>query len=178
MIIKERLKSLAQVHEFLDVLMHYGVIKGNCAYPTEKDIKSAAVEGVFYSIGSNCIRVYRYGDPISTPSTNDGVYTWDEYVNLVLKPKSTIPTDEDGVDRGAKYRKTIYNNLGESLSGVDIYDMAEVLDIRCNAQFHAWKKVTMAGQRGSKGFIQDMDEAINSIERAKRIWLNKNQSKE
>ena len=48
---------------------------------------------------------------------------------------------------------------------LDLYRIAEQLGIENHAQFHAWKKITCAGKRGSKSTIQDIQEAIDSLQR-------------
>ena len=49
---------------------------------------------------------------------------------------------------------------------VDLYDVAAAYGVTCNARFHAMKKIAMAGQRGVKGVVQDLEEAAASIARA------------
>jgi len=49
---------------------------------------------------------------------------------------------------------------------IDVYDVLEVFDVHCPARQHALKKVLFAGLRGKCDTIQDLDEAIQSLQRA------------
>lgn len=49
---------------------------------------------------------------------------------------------------------------------LDVYDIANGYGVICPARVHALKKILLAGQRGDKGTIQDLQEAIHSLERA------------
>lgn len=55
----------------------------------------------------------------------------------------------------------------------DLYDIAEAYNVKSNPQFHAMKKTIMAGQRGDKGVIQDIDEAIQALQRWKEMEQGK-----
>ena len=52
---------------------------------------------------------------------------------------------------------------------VDVYDVLVAFNVTCPATQHAIKKLLCAGKRGAKGTHQDLDEAIQAIERAKEI---------
>ena len=52
---------------------------------------------------------------------------------------------------------------------LDVYDVLKAFDITCPAVQHAVKKLLKAGKRGYKDKVQDLDEAILSIERAKEL---------
>lgn len=49
---------------------------------------------------------------------------------------------------------------------VDVYDVLKAFNVVNPAMSHAIKKMLAPGQRGAKDMIQDMKEAIQSIERA------------
>jgi hypothetical protein len=49
---------------------------------------------------------------------------------------------------------------------VDVYDVLKAFNVVNPAMSHAIKKMLAPGQRGAKDVIQDMKEAIQSIERA------------
>ena len=49
---------------------------------------------------------------------------------------------------------------------VDVYDVLSAYNVTCPATAHAIKKLLMPGQRGAKDAVQDLREAIASIERA------------
>ena len=73
-------------------------------------------------------------------------------------------------DRGSKYHRTITQTLPgdtHSLSvTVDVYDVLKAFSVTCPATQHAIKKLLCPGQRGSKSAVQDLREAIGSIERS------------
>jgi len=52
---------------------------------------------------------------------------------------------------------------------IDVYDVLKAFEVTCPAMQHAIKKCLMAGKRGSKDAVQDMNEAIQSIERSKEL---------
>lgn len=52
---------------------------------------------------------------------------------------------------------------------IDVYDVLRVYDVRCGARQHAIKKILMAGQRGVKDAVQDLQEARDAIDRAIQI---------
>ena len=66
----------------------------------------------------------------------------------------------------SRYRKKIRTG-DDGLS--DLYDIAEAYAVKSNPQFHAFKKTIMAGQRGDKGVLQDIDEAIQALQRWKEM---------
>lgn len=52
---------------------------------------------------------------------------------------------------------------------IDVYDVLKAFEVTCPAMQHAIKKCLMAGKRGAKDAVQDMNEAIQSIERSKEL---------
>lgn len=48
----------------------------------------------------------------------------------------------------------------------DVYDVIKAFGVTNPATAHAVKKLLCAGQRGVKGSVQDLQEAITAIERA------------
>lgn len=48
----------------------------------------------------------------------------------------------------------------------DVYSVLAAFEVDCPARQHAIKKLLMPGQRGAKGEIQDLDEALVSVSRA------------
>ncbi len=60
----------------------------------------------------------------------------------------------------SKYDKRIRSET------VDVYDVLEAFDVRCPALQHAIKKLLMPGDRGSKGTVEDLEEAAQSVQRA------------
>lgn len=67
------------------------------------------------------------------------------------------------IDRGDKYRKTI--TVGKDGKS-DLYDVLNSFGVTCSARQHAIKKLMMAGSRGSKDALTDLQEAGRSVERA------------
>jgi hypothetical protein len=61
------------------------------------------------------------------------------------------------------YDKTFKSNT------IDIYDILVAYKVDCPATAHAIKKLLMAGQRGHKDRLQDLNEASDSIKRAIRL---------
>lgn len=58
------------------------------------------------------------------------------------------------------YKRTIH---GASL---DIYDILVAYGVTCPARQHAIKKLLVAGGRGAKGVVQDLEEAAQALSRA------------
>lgn len=52
---------------------------------------------------------------------------------------------------------------------IDLYAIAEAFGVKSNPQFHAMKKIMMAGERGHKSLVQDIDEAIQASQRWKEM---------
>lgn len=61
-----------------------------------------------------------------------------------------------------KYQKRLRNNIA-----IDVYAVLDAFKVENPAVQHAIKKMLCAGQRGYKDYEQDLDEAIQSLERAK-----------
>jgi hypothetical protein len=49
---------------------------------------------------------------------------------------------------------------------IDVYDVIDAFDVTNPAIAHAIKKLLAAGKRGSKGWEQDLEEALESIHKA------------
>ena len=65
------------------------------------------------------------------------------------------------VDRGEKYFKNI---IGSREGKIDVYGVAHTFGLSAG-RYHALKKLLCAGERGSKGVVQDLEEAITAIQR-------------
>ena len=74
--------------------------------------------------------------------------------------KRTVPHDEAN-----KYLREIKPGVF-----VDIYDTLEAFNVKSHALAHAAKKILNPGIRGSKGYEQDLNEAIDSIKRELEIY--------
>lgn len=64
----------------------------------------------------------------------------------------------------SKYSRLI-GSIGKQVE-VDVYDVLKAFRVTCPARQHAIKKLLAAGQRGSKPEKQDLQEAIDSINRS------------
>lgn len=62
--------------------------------------------------------------------------------------------------RKSKYDKVIRGQV------IDVYDVINAYEITNPALQHAVKKALMPGQRGGKSVVQDLEEAIHSLQRA------------
>lgn len=49
---------------------------------------------------------------------------------------------------------------------IDVYDVLDAFECGCSASEHAVKKLLMAGNRGAKDRLQDLSEALQSVQRA------------
>lgn len=65
----------------------------------------------------------------------------------------------------SRYEKEFISMDGRVFSA-DVYSVLAAFGVRCPAIQHAIKKLLMPGQRGSKGEMQDLDEALASVSRA------------
>jgi hypothetical protein len=52
---------------------------------------------------------------------------------------------------------------------IDVYDVLKAFNVTCPATQHAIKKMLMAGERGHKDKQTDLNEAIQSLQRAKEL---------
>lgn len=67
-----------------------------------------------------------------------------------------------------KYEREIANASKEAIY-VDVYDVLMAYEVKNPALAHAIKKMLCTGIRGYKDFNQDIDEAIQALERAKEL---------
>ena len=67
-----------------------------------------------------------------------------------------------------KYERQIRNRSKEAIY-VDVYDVLVAFGVINPALQHAIKKMLCTGIRGYKDFNQDIDEAIQALERAKEL---------
>lgn len=80
-------------------------------------------------------------------------------IRAVASYRGKVDNAPVGVTGTNKYMKKIKKGVE-----VDVYDVLEAYDVS-HAIGHAVKKLLMAGQRGNKCYIEDLSEAIQSIER-------------
>jgi hypothetical protein len=74
---------------------------------------------------------------------------------------------------GRKYFRTIRGQLyfiskegEECIQKIDVYGVIETFGLTCPARQHALKKILLAGERGKKDTIDDLEEARDAIMRA------------
>ena len=80
------------------------------------------------------------------------------------------------VDNTNKYSRKIKTVVADGIDYdvyVDVYDVLTAFDVTNHALAHALKKMLAPGKRGVKDTLQDMREAIQSIERAIQIEAGK-----
>lgn len=63
----------------------------------------------------------------------------------------------------------------QNLNIIDVYRVLELFDVQSHAVGHAVKKLLCSGGRGSKDYLQDIQEAIDSLQR--EIEMKKEDSK-
>ena len=73
------------------------------------------------------------------------------------------------VDAGIKYWVEI---IGAKNNKMDVYSVCDSFELN-SACSHAIKKVLMAGRRGQKGELQDIQEAITALQRHEEIIKSK-----
>jgi hypothetical protein len=78
-------------------------------------------------------------------------------------PLETKPTT--GIDMN-KYQRKLTNPKGSDIV-IDVYDVLNAFDVSNPATAHAIKKLLCTGTRGAKDWETDLQEAIDSLERAK-----------
>ena len=62
-----------------------------------------------------------------------------------------------------------YNRSLRSGATLDVYDVLDAFKVENPAVQHALKKMLCSGSRGYKDYQQDIQEAIDSLERAKKF---------
>ena len=72
------------------------------------------------------------------------------------------PTPYESTMKQNKYSKDLRDG-----TKIDVYDILDAFNVENPAVAHAIKKMLCAGLRGYKDFNQDIEEAIESLERAK-----------
>lgn len=98
-------------------------------------------------------------------------------INHVTTPNLSEELEEmamNTIPKGSEYAKVEFgkiNKYNKPCKGItiDVYDVLKAFEVTCPAMQHAIKKCLMAGKRGAKDAVQDMNEAIQSIERSKEL---------
>lgn len=93
--------------------------------------------------------------------------------NMNAEQAKEWPTEErintigQNGNTGAHYMNNYSRKLREETGSIDVYDVLDAFRIENPALAHAIKKLLAAGDRGVKSWEQDLQEAIDSLERAK-----------
>lgn len=74
---------------------------------------------------------------------------------------------------GNKYDRTIHGKYGTGKCTVDVYRVLDAFDTGSAEIDHAVKKLLCAGSRGAKDKLQDLQEAIQSIQAAIDLMKDK-----
>lgn len=86
------------------------------------------------------------------------------YKSIFNTNRARLPIIIDKVNMENKhshYKKDVSN-----LKFVDVYRVLDLFEVTHPAVQHAAKKVLCAGQRGAKDWVKDIQEAIDSLQRA------------
>lgn len=80
------------------------------------------------------------------------------------------------MEHANKYLRTVKCNAGQVTNAgsnylvkIDVYNVLTAFEVVNPAIAHAVKKLLCAGLRGYKDYNQDINEAIQSLERAKEL---------
>ena len=107
-----------------------------------------------------------------TESNNPMDITYHPHQNPQYDPKDVAFKKEEKMN---KYQRLIngkpFIDDDGTLDGlkIDVYDVLKAFNVTNPATQHAIKKLLASGQRGYKDTQQDLDEAIQSIQRAKEL---------
>ena len=95
---------------------------------------------------------------------------WVAQARRIIRSSDRIPSK---YERSIKGKRVSVNGdkcgYGEEHYMVDVYDVLVAFDVKNPALQHAIKKMLCTGIRGYKDFNQDIDEAIQALERAKEL---------
>jgi hypothetical protein len=98
---------------------------------------------------------------IGTTCDRNKPFLYDETQNIKNWHKPT-ESSNDPVSSPNKYIRVLRGG-----TTLDVYDVLDAFKVDNPAVQHALKKMLCAGSRGHKDYMQDIQEAIDSLERAK-----------
>lgn len=75
---------------------------------------------------------------------------------------------DDDVSKGEPHMSKYDRDLRERSGCIDVYDVLDAFDVSNPATAHAIKKLLCTGTRGLKDWETDLQEAIDSLEQAKK----------
>lgn len=106
----------------------------------------------------------------------EGVRDTPRYRRLMEKVKMPhcehfVPMDSDCPKCGSQEKEQVWNLYLKECpySHIDVYRVLNIFEVHDHAIGHAVKKLLCAGKRGSKDKRQDIQEAINALERWKEM---------
>lgn len=111
---------------------------------------------------------FSVGSVVNMCEHDEIVYTSSQYVEAIEKE---VPELKDVRN---KYDVQIVGKDGVKTT-VDVYRVLNAFDVHDAATQHAIKKLLAAGKRGHKDYVQDLKEAIASIELAIIEWEQENE---
>lgn len=111
---------------------------------------------------------FSVGSVVNMCEHEEIVYTSSQYVDAIEKE---VPELKDVRN---KYDVQIVGKDGVKTT-VDVYRVLNAFDVHDAATQHAIKKLLAAGKRGHKDYVQDLKEAIASIELAIIEWEHENE---
>ena len=100
----------------------------------------------------------------------------DDRINNIGLNRTTEDTghyEQAEKPQGNKYDRTIHGKYGTGKCTVDVYRVLDAFDTGNPAIDHAVKKLLCAGNRGAKDKLQDLQEAIQSIQAAIDLMKDK-----
>ena len=110
---------------------------------------------------------FSVGSVVNMCENDEIVYTRSQYVEAIEKEVPELS------DVRNKYDVQIVGKDGVKTT-VDVYRVLNAFDVHDAATQHAIKKLLAAGKRGHKDYVQDLKEAIASIELAIIEWEQTN----
>ena len=110
---------------------------------------------------------FSVGSVVNMCEHDEIVYTSNQYVEAIEKEVPELK------DVRSKYDVQIIGKDGVKTT-VDVYRVLNAFDVHDAATQHAIKKLLAAGKRGHKDYVQDLKEAIASIELAILEWEQTN----
>ena len=110
---------------------------------------------------------FSVGSVVNMCEHDEIVYTSSQYVEAIEKEVPELS------DVRNKYDVQIVGKDGVKTT-VDVYRVLNAFDVHDAATQHAIKKLLAAGKRGHKDYVQDLKEAITSIELAILEWEQTN----
>jgi hypothetical protein len=141
-------------------------------YEREREALYASAGGV---LNTKCTRnvPIETDDPVASPET---LRRWWDKAHDKGEETITWPTEEriDNIGQNGptgehymnKYQRKLTNPKGSDIV-IDVYDVLNAFDVSNPATAHAIKKLLCTGSRGAKDWETDLQEAIDSLERAK-----------